>query len=316
VLTIQLPSWWRRRMALTYSPLNRSWGGAPNGCGFPNSPVRNWIEPKRPRCRLTRKMHLRKETTLSALTVDEEDRWLRIGAAEKAVSIVQLTTGLTIHDVLEVGCGTGAVLEELDRRGFADQYWACEPSEPLCARLADRPISRLVETAATTLEDSPFAERRFDLVILSHVLEHVRDPALLLAVALRQARYAVVEVPIEGNVAGDTRAWFKCLWTRQPRTANPAGHIQFFSARDITKLVTWAGGQVLGSRRYFPRTAYHCSAAVGYHPYRRLILGLHAIAGDAITARVHYGHLAVLIHSSPLSVYDGLGHDLFWRPSG
>jgi hypothetical protein len=125
----------------------------------------------------------------------------------------------------------------------------------------------------------------------------------------------VVEVPIEGNVVGDMRAGLKRLWTRMPRTTNPAGHVQFFSNRDISKLVMWAGGQVLRSRIYFPRAAYQCTAATGCHPYRRLILGLHGVVGDSIMTKVHYGHLAVLIVPLSSSTFDSLGHELFWRPT-
>jgi SAM-dependent methyltransferase len=247
--------------------------------------------------------------------IDEEDRWLRIGAEQKATSVIQLAEGLGIRDVLEVGSGTGAILEELDRRGFADRYWACEPSEPLFARLAEKRIPRLVDCAATTLEHDTFDGKRFDLVILSHVLEHVLDPAGLLAAALQRADHAIVEVPIEGNFLGNFRAGLKRVLTGQPPIANAAGHVQFFSTRDVAKLAGWTGGRVLRSRLYFPLVGYRSAAASGFHPYRRSILGVHAIFGDAIMARLYYGHMAVLVGHVPPSEMDAFSHELFLRPA-
>jgi SAM-dependent methyltransferase len=245
----------------------------------------------------------------------QEDLWLQTGAAEKAASVIELTRELPIRDVLEIGCGTGAILEELDRREFASRYWACEPSEPMFAQLANKHISRLVCSAATTLEASPFAGERFDLVILSHVLEHVVDPGRLLAAALQRADHAVVEVPIEGNLLGNVRARVKRSWTGQPRLANAAGHVQFYSISDISKLVRWVGSEVVCSRIYFPLAPYRSGATGGWHPYRQAILGLRALAGDAMMTRLYYGHLAVLVRAaaSP-SATEGYDHRLFWRP--
>lgn len=52
------------------------------------------------------------------------DDWCTLGAREKALSVVTLAADLGIRDVLEIGCGTGAVLAELDDLAFGDRYWA------------------------------------------------------------------------------------------------------------------------------------------------------------------------------------------------
>ena len=48
---------------------------------------------------------------------------------------------------------------------------------------------------------SPDLDGEFDLGILSHVLEHVREPGELLAEVARVAKAVVVEVPLEANLS-------------------------------------------------------------------------------------------------------------------
>ena len=44
---------------------------------------------------------------------EDQDKWLEVGASEKALSVQMLAAGLRPASLLEVGCGTGAVLDRL-----------------------------------------------------------------------------------------------------------------------------------------------------------------------------------------------------------
>ena len=45
----------------------------------------------------------------------------------------------------------------------------------------------------------PYDDNAFDLVVLSHVVEHVEHPRKLLYEAKRVARYVFIEVPLEAT---------------------------------------------------------------------------------------------------------------------
>lgn len=72
-------------------------------------------------------------------------------------------------DVLEVGCGTGLILDRV--RSFAAQAVGADLSAGMLSRARARGLS-VVQASATAL---PFADQRFDVVYSFKVLAHVAD---------------------------------------------------------------------------------------------------------------------------------------------
>lgn len=250
--------------------------------------------------------------------VELQDTWLSVGAPEKAASVEHLSTGLRIVSILEVGCGTGAVLAELTRRKVAHEYAGCEPSPELFEQARSRAWETAVDLRCATFEDSGFDDRQWDLIVLSHVLEHTQDPAALLVRVLSAARHVVIEVPLEGTRMGRVRSQLRHLLTGRGRTDNAAGHVQFFSAADIHRLVHWSGGDVVRSRTYFPEAAYR-HMKIGATGWRRLYYGAWLIAhralGSRLLSHVYYGHFAALV--APRMVDDDriAPHPFYWQPN-
>ena len=80
------------------------------------------------------------------------------------------------------------------------------------------------------------SDKRFDLAILSHVLEHVEYPRKLISEAARVARNVFIEVPLEDN-----------LKLSQDFVFDRVGHINFYSVRTIRLLVQSCGMRILGA---------------------------------------------------------------------
>lgn len=77
------------------------------------------------------------------------------------------------HRVLDVGCGPGALTEELVDRVGSDHVWAIDPSEPFVAALARQlPAVFLVRGGA---EQLPFADAAFDVVLAQLVVHFMTD---------------------------------------------------------------------------------------------------------------------------------------------
>ena len=132
---------------------------------------------------------------------------------------------------LEVGCGDGALLCELHRRGFGGRLAGVEITEAAVEIARARP-----EIDSVELYDGlhlPAADGAYELGMLSHVLEHVPDPAALLSEVARACRAVLVEVPLEAN-------WSARRAGKREHAAE-VGHLQRLDRRAIREIVARAG---------------------------------------------------------------------------
>jgi SAM-dependent methyltransferase len=223
--------------------------------------------------------------------------WHRVAADEKADSITQLAPP-GVETIVEIGCGTGAVLEALDRRGFARRYWGCEPTRELYDAIPRKRIARLVDAEPVPF-DQAFNGQSFDLGVLTHVAEHLRTPAVLLAEALSRCSYVLVEVPVEDNIAGRLRVGVKRVLGKS-RLDNVPGHVQFFSRRTARALMNHAGGTVLNERAYFPMAPLAASAN---RPYQQAVVKVGE--RSSFLGRRYYEHFAMVGAATKFENWNG-----------
>jgi ubiquinone/menaquinone biosynthesis C-methylase UbiE len=124
-----------------------------------------------------------------------QQEWREIGAQQKARNILELTKSYTFHKVLEVGAGDGSILQVLSQHNFAKELYAVEISSSALQHIRQRNLPHLKQALLFDGYTLPFEDQAFDLVILSHVLEHVEFERKLLRELQRVAKYQVLEVP-------------------------------------------------------------------------------------------------------------------------
>ena len=80
--------------------------------------------------------------------------WRRLGAIDKARNVLSLCGSYDFANVVEIGAGDGAILEQLSRHGFAHSYTALEISKSAVDAIrgsqywrleGSRPIRRLLD---------------------------------------------------------------------------------------------------------------------------------------------------------------------------
>lgn len=160
-------------------------------------------------------------------------RWRALGAVGKADHVIALCrrAGVRPASTLEVGCGDGALLCELHRRGFGGRLTGIEITTAAVAIARERPQIDAVELFDGARVPAP--DGTYDLGILSHVLEHVPDPAALLADVGRTCGAVLIEVPLEANLSA-RRA-------RKREHAAEVGHLQRLDRPSARQIVDRAG---------------------------------------------------------------------------
>lgn len=160
--------------------------------------------------------------------------WREMGAVDKAENICRLCAAHNPVSILDIGAGEGSVLQCLADRGFGQRHFALDISESGVQRIRERQIPTLIECREFDGYTVPYPDAAFDLAILSHVIEHVEHPRLLLKEAARVANLVFVEVPLEHN-------------RRLPKDYkwDAVGHINFYTAQTIRLLVQSCGYKVI-----------------------------------------------------------------------
>jgi SAM-dependent methyltransferase len=175
---------------------------------------------------------------------DGPTEWRRLGAIDKAGNIVALCAGIQVKSVVEI------VLARLSELGFGETLHAVEISPSGVDVIRQRAIPRLVQCDLFDGYRIPHESGRFDLAVLSHVIEHVEHPRQLLYEAARIARYVFVEVPTEdmSRHAADY-------------VPDAVGHINFFSPRTIRWLLQSSGLTVVRQKTTNPSKGTYAYAA-------------------------------------------------------
>jgi len=190
------------------------------------------------------------------------------------------------RSLLDVGAASGLLVAEAARFGF--DATGIEPSRALvdaARRVHD------VELVHGVLPHADLADRRFDLVFLVDVLEHVADPVALLRSCnerLAPGGTLVLVTPDVGSLAArmlGSRWWHFRL-----------AHVGYFDERTLDRAVRAAGLMPLeqGRARWFFSIDYLASRLERYMP----VAGLNRIARSGSPGRWLYDRV------TPLNLFD------------
>ncbi len=137
--------------------------------------------------------------------------------------------------VLEIGCATGELAAATRQALEVERYEAIELSP--AGRQAEAHLDRLYAKPLRELIACGEIASGFDLILMSHVLEHLEDPAAELAAmiqVLKPGGFMFLEVP---NGAGNRHL---------PLDDNRA-HLHFFSASSLSRLLARQGLETIAA---------------------------------------------------------------------
>ncbi len=140
--------------------------------------------------------------------------------------------------MLDVGCGGGGVLKLAEECGWQAEGVDFDPDAVANAR------RKGLSVREGSLEDQHYPENSFDLVLMSHVIEHVHDPLGTLREIHRVLRPGGTLAVTTPNAS----SWGHRHFGRDWRGLEPPRHLQIFSSPNLREIAT--------TRRIFAQPEY------------------------------------------------------------
>ncbi len=201
--------------------------------------------------------------------------------------------------LLDVGCGTGVNLKTFQEQGW--DVYGIEISKVAAAQARDR-VGDRIHTG--TLEDAPFKEEFFDVIVLSHTLEHLFSPWDVLArlrQLLKPEGLLVITVP---NASSLEARLFVRWWVGW----DPPRHLYHFEKSALDRLLTRIGFRPVNFRtgvgtHFFMSSLdqFWKERHTGRVPFRKLIEKLVASPVCLISGHLGYGpEITVYAVKAPL----------------
>jgi len=187
--------------------------------------------------------------------------------------------------LLDVGCGNGALLARMRSKGWKVEGIDIDPGALKVARAAGLAVTRA--TLADLVDEGP--QRRFDVIALDHVLEHLHDPVA----SLRDARRLLAPGGALWLATPNLAALGHRLFGRSWMPLDPPRHLILFSPRALARALHSAGFEQLVSQPAARTANWVFAASVGIQDghgdpltsrLRPLSLRLKALLAD-LTAR-------------------------------
>lgn len=169
--------------------------------------------------------------------------WHEEDAVFKAGKILQLLkrNNLSYKSITEIGCGSGAILEQLDRElPLVDSFKGYDISQDAINIAQKRASERIKFEKRDVLEegDTSFS----DLQLVIDVIEHLDNYFSFLSGIASKSKYTVFHIPLD-----------MCLWTlfREQmliESKQRVGHIHNFTEKFILSILTDYGFEIIDTQ--------------------------------------------------------------------
>ncbi len=185
----------------------------------------------------------------SSLEVQMEDQEFHDSHRQDMCDTIETITGKLVAgmQVLDIGCGWGQALHYFRKAGM--ECYGFDPS-PEAVEFGKKIGLNIVHAGLSTMKVFP---QKFDVVTLLNVLEHLADPVQVLSEIereiLKPGGVIIIDVPNEFNpfqVAGQKTHGLPEWWVAPP------GHLNYFSAETLAKLLEGCGFKVHTLESSFP----------------------------------------------------------------
>jgi len=160
----------------------------------------------------------------------------------------------TVHRVLDIGCSTGELGRNLKRKINKLEVVGIELNEQM-AMLARSKLDRVIvgDIEIINLEDH-FRPNYFDCVIFADILEHLKDPWMILKKSveyLSNEGIVVASIPNVRHYSVIFDLLFRGYWSYRERGIQDKTHLRFFTLKNMEELLQNAGLDIIKLERSY-----------------------------------------------------------------
>lgn len=160
---------------------------------------------------------------------------------------------IPVTTVLDVGCSTGTLGEQL-KREFGAEVSGIE-KDPEMGRLAQSRLDRVIMADMEDIDlQDHFETGYFDCIIFADILEHLEDPwkALTKSVAFLQNRGIIIaSIPNVRHYSTLFSLAVKGYWPYRKRGIHDRAHLRFFTLKNIREMFSEAGLEIKTIKRKY-----------------------------------------------------------------
>lgn len=136
------------------------------------------------------------------------------------------------NKVLDFGCGNGVLTYLLKCSGFGKNILGIDISKKGITNASRFFASK--DLSFKTIEDfNPTVDEKFDLIISSHVFEHINNPEKSLEEIKHLSDWFLIEVPLEKAFWPN----FVAMLKKTPRENNTLGHVNFWNKMSFKSFI-------------------------------------------------------------------------------
>jgi SAM-dependent methyltransferase len=165
------------------------------------------------------------------LAAEKEEGLRQMKLRTFTARLKKISRFLKTGKVLDVGCATGYFLEAAEAAGW--ETYGVEVSE-YSSRLAQKKFGNRIFTG--TLEEAKFADKTFDLITLSDLLEHIRDLDAFMQEVVRILKPSGLLMIVTPNAASLSCRMMGAKWSHYK-----SEHLHYFSPGTIKPLLKKSG---------------------------------------------------------------------------
>lgn len=172
-----------------------------------------------------------------------KDNFSKINLVEKVLRLKEITKS---SEILDIGCGDGALLLEFENQGF--NSFGIEPSQDRAKECVEKGLNVRNEFC-----DRNEFGKKFELINLSYVLEHVQYPYRFIENIkkefLADGGYLSIEVPNDFNLL---QKIYSSYHKDNPYWIHFPDHLNYWDFDSFKKILTDVGFEIVYQTSSFP----------------------------------------------------------------